>query len=441
MLSVADNELLTRVGPGTPMGNLMRQYWVPALLSSELPKPDCDPVRVMLLGEPLIAFRDSQGEVGLLADACPHRGASLFFGRNENCGLRCVYHGWKFDVRGNCVDMLSEPPETSFKDKVKAQAYPCQERGGVVWTYMGSRQVPPPLPNIEGNNLPESEAGPFAMQIECNYLQILEGDIDTVHAGILHFGAVDPATQPEGSFAQYTTMHRTPKYVATDSAGGTMYGAYRDAMSGYDYWRIAQFLFPFYTMTPTGLLGIPRRTNARVPMDDTHTMVFVMGPKLTPQQAAMPSARTPLLPNTTGWYGRFRPAKNLGNDFQIDRELQRRGEGPNGFTGIETIVSQDQAMTVSMGPIYDRSKEHLGTSDVMVIRTRRRLLEAVRALAERGIVPPGVDDPEVYAVRSGGVYLPKGVDWVEATKDLRKAFVVHPELDPSVTGARGGVAV
>src|SRR5919204_4703625 len=144
MLNKHENDLITRVGPGTPMGNLMRQYWVPALLSSELPKPDCDPLRVLLLGEKLIGFRDSEGRVGLLENACPHRGASLFYGRNEACGLRCVYHGWKFDVDGNCVDMPNEPAESDFKEKVRAIAYPCVERNGIVWTYMGSRQPAPP---------------------------------------------------------------------------------------------------------------------------------------------------------------------------------------------------------------------------------------------------------------------------------------------------------
>src|SRR5919202_22371 len=149
MLSKEDNELLTRVGPGTPMGQFIREYWVPAMLSSELPAADSDPVRVLLLGERLIAFRDTNGQVGLLANNCPHRGASLFFGRNEECGLRCVYHGWKFDANGVCVDMPNEPAESNFKEKVRAVAYPCYERAGIVWTYMGPRQEPPPLPNQE----------------------------------------------------------------------------------------------------------------------------------------------------------------------------------------------------------------------------------------------------------------------------------------------------
>src|SRR5438309_3192555 len=181
MLKQEDNELITRVGPGTPMGQLMREYWVPALLSSELPQPDSDPVRVLLLGEQLIAFRDSNNNVGLIQNHCPHRGASLFFGRNEEAGLRCVYHGWKFSTDGTCVDMPNEPAESDFKHKVKAVAYPTQERNGIVWAYMGARQTPPPLPMLEGNMLPEGEWQVTAIQRECNWFQGLEGDIDTSH--------------------------------------------------------------------------------------------------------------------------------------------------------------------------------------------------------------------------------------------------------------------
>src|SRR5438477_2332533 len=181
MLSKEDNELVTRVGPGTPMGNLMREYWIPAMLASELPAPDSDPVRVMLLGEMLIAFRDSNGHVGLFQTNCPHRGASLFFGRNEESGLRCVYHGWKFSVDGTCVDMPNEPAESDFKHKVKAVAYPTQERCGVVWAYLGAKTDPPPLPQLEPNMLGDGEWTLSIYQRECNWMQALEGDIDTCH--------------------------------------------------------------------------------------------------------------------------------------------------------------------------------------------------------------------------------------------------------------------
>src|SRR5216684_4818868 len=169
MLSSEDTELLCRVGQTTPMGALIRQYWIPALVSTELPERDGAPVRVRLLGENLIAFRTTSGKVGLIANHCPHRGASLFFGRNEEEGIRCVYHGWKFDVEGNCVDMPNEPAESDFKSKVKAVAYPTQERNGIVWTYMGARQTPPPLPSLEGNMLPEGEWNVTAVQRECNW--------------------------------------------------------------------------------------------------------------------------------------------------------------------------------------------------------------------------------------------------------------------------------
>src|SRR5947208_3386508 len=225
MLSKEDNELVTRVGPGTPMGQLMRQYWIPGMLSTELAGPDCDPVRVRLLGEDLIAFRDTKGQVGVLANHCPHRGASLFFGRNEEAGLRCVYHGWKFDVTGQCVDMPSELPDSTFKSKVKAVAYPTIERGGMVWVYMGPQVVPPPLPEFEANMVAGASAS--ASQLDSNYFQILEGAIDTVHAGFLHMGAFKADLFPDGTFAQFMVRDRAARYAVVESDIGTMYGAYR----------------------------------------------------------------------------------------------------------------------------------------------------------------------------------------------------------------------
>ncbi|MBX5466974.1 MAG: Rieske 2Fe-2S domain-containing protein [Firmicutes bacterium] len=435
MLSQEDNALLTRVGPGTPMGTLMRQYWIPALLSSELPKPDCDPVRVMLLGEPLIAFRDSQGRVGLIQNHCPHRGASLFYGRNEEGGIRCVYHGWKFDVSGRCLDMPNEPPESDFKHKLRARAYPCVERGGVVWTYMGPRKDPPPLPDLEANQLPEGQYEVTAVMRECNWLQALEGDIDTSHAGFLHWGAIDPEEVEPDTFLRYAVENRAPRYAVVDTEYGAMYGAYRPAKPGYLYWRIAQFLFPFYTQPPEKVLGRRAGTRAWVPMDDTHTLYIGMfqtgighqSYRRHPLEGQYPPSyrmvRPEVLPNTTDWFGRFRMKDNAANDYGIDRAWQRT----TSYTGIGGIFLEDQAVTESMGPIYDRSQEHLGTADVMIIRVRRRLLAAVRRLMQEGTVPPGVDQPEVYRVRSGGILLPEGADWIAATESLRQAYVEHPE--------------
>jgi phthalate 4,5-dioxygenase oxygenase subunit len=449
MLNKSDNETVCRVGPGTPMGRLMREYWIPALLSRELPTHGSNPVRVLLMGEQLIAFRETNGNVGLIQNNCPHRGASLFFGRNEEAGIRCVYHGWKFAVDGNCMDMPNEPAESDFKQKVKAIAYPTQERGGIVWAYLGPRTIPPPLPNLEANMLPEGQGVVQAVLRDCNWLQALEGDIDTSHLGFLHHGAKTDADYHPGTFAYYTVHNRAPRYQVVDTEYGAMYAAYRPAGDGQAYWRYGQFLFPFYVMIPSGVMGLQIWTRAWVPMDDEHVMFFSMHHVNTFTQRGLPprafdpnaSGPTPeaaalaipmrILPNSTDWLGRFRLAQNAANDYLIDRGKQRRRED---YTGIPGIHQQDQAVTESMGSIYDRSHEHLGSSDVMLIRVRRRLLAAADALVNQSVTPPAVDDPEAYAVRGGGVLLPNGADWLQATAELRKAFVNHPELDPTVAG-------
>jgi phthalate 4,5-dioxygenase oxygenase subunit len=436
MLSKEDNELVTRVGPGTLMGELMRHYWIPALASTELPAPDGAPVRVKLLGEELIAFRDSSGQIGLLASACPHRGASLFFGRNEECGLRCVYHGWKYDVTGQCVDMPSEPAESSFKQKIKTTAYPCRERGGLIWAYLGRRE-PPPLPDLEPNMLPEGTYSVGMTLRECNWLQALEGDIDTSHLQILHFGAVKPEEAGTGTMGYYGLQDRAPRYEVTDTPAGTMYGAYRPAGDDSYYWRIAQFLFPCYTMIPTGLLGHQIICRAWVPLDDEHTMFYSLSsmasrrPSATGEDPSLGFRGLRYLPNSDDWFGRSRLVQSKDNDYLIDRDKQRRMES---YTGIEGVPVQDAMVTESMGPIGDRTQEHLGSTDVMIIRTRRRLIAAAKALRDSGTLPPGAEDPTVYRVRSGGVILPRDANWIEATEHLREAFVEHPELDLAIIG-------
>ena len=456
MLSKQDNETLCRVGPGTPMGNLMRQYWIPALISSELAAPDYPPLRLRLLGENLIAFRVTSGAAGIVADACPHRGASLFFGRNEEDGLRCVYHGWKFDVSGACVDMPSEPAESNFKAKVRASAYPCIERNGIIWTYMGPRPAPPPLPEIEANLAAES--GVMKTLRECNWMQALEGDIDTSHLGFLHLGAVTPEQSTPGSFDYYNVADRSPRYDVIDTPFGTSYGAYRPAEPDTTYWRVANFLFPFYTMIPTGTLGVLISTRAWVPLDDEHVMYWgISARRNQPQAPTQGATNTPtgrplnavgratgrpanaagrasgFLPDTTAWLGRFRLVQNRENDYLIDREAQRKRES---YTGIAGIPQQDQAVTESMGRVYDRSHEHLGTSDAMIIRTRRRLIRAAEALQDSGETPPAVDAPEVYRTRSGSVILPRGVDWLKATEHMRWPKVEAGEPVALATAAR-----
>lgn len=438
MLNHADNELLTRVGPGTAMGDLMRQFWIPAFLPSELAQPDGAPLRIRLLGENLIAFRSTSGKIGLLANACPHRGASMFYGRNEEEGLRCVYHGWKFDVTGRCVDMPSEPAESNFKDKVRARAYPCRERNGIVWTYMGPRQEPPPLPDLEPNMLPAGQWKVWSAMRECNWMQALEGDIDTAHLAFLHMGSTSTEHFSPGTFDYYTVRDRAPWYEVVDTDYGTLYGACRPAEDDTYYWRLAHFMFPFYTLIPTGRLGVQVLVRAWVPLDDEHTMFWsieapqtrmrVGSGSVKPAQNgpafAGASAQIKYLPNTTDWLGRWRLAQNASTDYGIDREVQRTGS----YTGIDGIHLQDQAVTESMGAIVDRSIEHLGSSDAMVIRTRRRLLRAAQALHDEAVTPATVDHPELYRQRSGGVILPRTADWQEATHELRKGFVQHAAL-------------
>jgi phenylpropionate dioxygenase-like ring-hydroxylating dioxygenase large terminal subunit len=408
------------------MGELMRQYWLPAMLSSELPAPDCDPLRIMLLGEQLIAFRDSDGRVGLMQNYCPHRGASMFYGRNEEGGLRCVYHGWKFDVDGNCTDMMNEPAESNYAQKVKAIAYPCVERNGCVWTYMGSERPLPPLPDIEATMAEGYHT--LAIEHDHNWLQVLEGTIDTIHAGVLHSGSMRWQDQPDGTFRQAVLKDRTAKFEVTDFEVGMFYGAHRPYGSGQEYWRIAAFMLPFYGMSPTGgsfEKNTPTTLTAAVPMDDDHTLYvhFISKDALDNYE---------LLPRTSDWYGRFNAPANSSNDYLLDREVQRRsrmneGAGPS-YTGIPGGRAQDRAITSSMGTIYNRSREHLGQTDLGIIRTRRILLETAKKFAETGQTPAGVRNPEYYRIRTGEIFLPEGANWIEETKELRRSHLEGPPL-------------
>jgi phthalate 4,5-dioxygenase len=423
-----DSEDLVRVGPGTVMGEMMRQYWIPAAMSSELER-DGAPMRLMLLGERLIAFRDSSGRVGVMDHRCPHRCASLFLGRNEENGIRCVYHGWKYDAGGNCVDMPNAPPHQDFKHKVRAKAYKVAERNGLIWVYMGARAEAPPLPAIEASLLPEAELQISLVQRECNWLQALEGDIDTSHFGFLHAGNVQPDDVPADNLMRYTVTNRAPEFHVTDTRYGTMYCAYRAAEPGQTYWRFANFLFPFWTQTPQGPFD---RVNTRawVPMDDTHTMFVSLSwrgspPSMRPLKNGqmVPGSRLGFdyLPNTTDWYGRWRLTQNPSNDWLIDRAAQKSGEI---FTGIASIHGQDQAVTESMGGITDHGFENLGPSDLMVARTRRRLLRAARAFTKDATVPPCVDDPDIYfQVRSGDFLADEKIAWRDAYEAKLRAAV------------------
>jgi phthalate 4,5-dioxygenase oxygenase subunit len=419
MATQDENELLTHIGPETAMGRLMRQYWIPACLSREL-TVDGDPMRLLLLGEKLIAFRDSAGTVGILDHRCAHRCASLFYGRNEEGGLRCVYHGWKWAADGTCLEAPSLPTDMPVPSSIKARAYPVTERGGVVWAYMGPLAEPPALPAIEATLLPEAELGVFCHQRACNWLQCLEGDIDTSHFGFLHAGAVKDEELDPANIHSLSITQRAPRYQIADTPWGAMYTAYRTAGADTLYHRIAHFLFPFFTMFPDGNFATNIVAAAWIPMDDTHSMVFYWIAKKREAGIRTLADGTPVpglerdeayLPNTTDWYGRWRPAANAGNDYLMDRAVQRS----DSFTGMVGVNLQDLAITESMGEIVDRSLEHLGLGDQMIVRTRRRLAQAARALEAEGTEPPGLRDPGCYlGARSGAFAAPAGLDWREA---------------------------
>jgi phthalate 4,5-dioxygenase oxygenase subunit len=433
---------LTRVGPGTVMGNFMRQYWLPAAKSSELQR-DGAPMRLMLLGEKLIAFRDTQGRVGVMDHRCPHRCASLFLGRNEADGIRCIYHGWKFDVEGNCVDMPSVPAGQDFKDKVKARAFKVAERNGLIWVYMGPRSEAPPLPMVEATLLEESEVAISFMQRNCNWMQALEGDIDTSHFGFLHVGHLDPDNVPEGHPLEHTASERAPEYHVRDVPWGTSYGAYRTVRPQTTYWRFANYMFPFWTQTPQG--EFPRNIQARawVPLDDTHTMMIFWK-----QNNGLAGTNTPLKdgqslggtrpapdwqPVSTDWLGRYRTVAVEANDWLIDRDAQRSNRI---YSGIDHVALQDQAVTESMGGITDHAFEHLGPGDLMIARTRRRALQAARAFAG-GAPAPLVDQPEIYmGARSGFFELPSSVPWQEAYESQMKTAERAPRARSEMASAK-----
>jgi phthalate 4,5-dioxygenase len=425
----AESELLTRVGPGTPMGRLMREYWFPAALSEEL-KADGEPVRLKLLGEQLIAFRDSSGRIGVMDHRCPHRCASLFYGRNEENGLRCIYHGWKYDVDGNCLDQPNLPPHQVFKDKVKAKAYKAAERNGVIWVYMGARKEAPPMPMFEATLMPREEVRIGVVMRECNYLQALEGDIDTSHFAFLHAGALDYQELMPGSTWYYSMKNRTPEYSCEVTPWGTMYGAHRRAETDSTYWRVAHFLFPFWTIPPDGDFSTHIVARAWVPLDDTHCMFFIWSWLGTTPKARLLKTGEPIpganfgqhnmLPNTTDWLGRFRLGTNTGNDYMIDRAAQRSGKS---FSGLHNITLEDQCMTESMGAIVDHTFEHLAPSDVMIGVTRRRMLQVLRDYTENEAVPPGVDNAEaMLGARGGDFVAPDNLDFKGAyEREMRQS--------------------
>ncbi|MDQ0383034.1 aromatic ring-hydroxylating dioxygenase subunit alpha [Amycolatopsis thermophila] len=420
MLTREQNERLVRTNKGTEMGTLLRRYWIPALLAEEIPEPDCPPVRVQLLGEKLIAFRDTQGRIGLIDEFCSHRTASLFFGRNEECGLRCAYHGWKYDVDGNCVDMPSEPPESRFREKIKQTAYPCVERGGVIWTYMGPPELEPEVPELEWMTLrPEQRFVSKRLQ-ETNFMQAMEGGIDSSHVSFAHRFNMDDDPMHAGTAGlAYLKADTRPKFEVIESDGGLLIGARRNVDDERYYWRITQWIMPWYTIIPPFGTHNPLGGHAWVPIDDETCWAWSWNyhPTRDLRDDELESMRRGEGIHAKYIPGTYRTLANKDNDYLIDRVAQREKRT---FSGVEGIAAQDFSLQESMGPIVDRTKERLGTSDAAIILARRRLLAAAEEAADGEL--PGTRT-EHHRVRSASVLLPKSVPFNEGARD---ALVVRP---------------
>jgi phthalate 4,5-dioxygenase oxygenase subunit len=419
MLSNANNERLTRTCRGTPMGEAMRRYWIPALLSSELASADCTPVRLTLLGERLVAFRDTLGNVGLVAESCPHRGASLFFGRNEESGLRCVYHGWKFDVHGECVDM---PIESEFME-VSATAYPCAEMAGVIWTYMGPPATMPALATQEWMRVPIERSEVCRHLGDCNWLQLLEGGIDTSHSSFLHRAL--PKNRDRGLATQgYRARSTAPRLEVVLTDYGFTYAGIRTlAEEGQFYVRVYQFVLPFHQMRSfEGYLGHALVAgHIWVPADDEHTWIwswmYTANGEPLPAEVIAAEKRGAGRRADDVEPGSLRFRRNKDNDYLIDRRRQRTAN----YTGIDVISAQDQAAQESIGAIADRSAEHLGSSDAAIIAARRLLLQACEDV-EHGRDPVGSHLAGI-AARAAEMVLPTDKNWLESMQEQLIATV------------------
>lgn len=403
-------ETLVRVGPGTPMGGLMRRYWVPALLSSEIAEPDCPPVRVKILGEKLLMFRDTQGRPGLVDEFCAHRGASLFLGRNEECGIRCSYHGWKYDIDGQCVDLPQVP---QIAPRMKIKAYPCVERGGVVWAYMGPPEVRPDPPELEWCLVPESHRYVSKRLQECSYLQAMEGGIDTSHVTWVHRYEVDVDPMHMHSAAnKYIKADRNVEFEIEEVRHGLTIFGRRMGEPDSHYWRITQWIFPWFTLIPPfgpHALG----GHVWVPIDDENCWAWSINwladrPLPEEELQAMKEGRgihVKYIP------GGFRPLANRDNDWLIDRQAQK---DKTSFSGVEGFSIQDASLQESMGTVQDHARENLIPTDKAIVMARRVLLAAVRNL-EKGIEPPALAAAS-QRVRAAAVLLERSVratDWAK----------------------------
>jgi len=413
MLKHEDNERLVRVGPGTPMGNLLRRYWQPVLLSWELSENDGPPVRVRVLGEDLIAFRDTNGRIGLLDALCPHRRAPMFYGRNEECGLRCVYHGWKFDVDGNCVELPTVADGERIKASITTTSYPCVEKGGAIWAYMGPKEHMPSEPDYEWMRAPPTHRFLSKNLQSNNYLQAMEGGLDTSHSSFLH-------NQTIGNNKTVRNLDGAPRLEIFPTDYGYSYVSFRKFSETERYVRVYQWIMPLQQMRGDVTDDYGNRKQVPkidghfwVPVDDYHTMTwnFMYGVDqdvpITPEFAENDERRAgrckdDFIPGT------FQLRRNLSNDHMIDRELQKTT-----YTGIVGIGTQDIGVQEGMGPIVDRTKEKLVGSDAAIVAMRRMLLEATHALETEGVVQ-GLKSPLARNARGYDCVIPADSDWRNA---------------------------
>jgi phthalate 4,5-dioxygenase len=424
MITHEQNEYLCRTNAGTPMGELFRRYWIPAMLAEELPRPNCPPVRVQLLGERLIAFRDTRGRIGLMDEFCAHRGVSLWFGRNEESGLRCCYHGWKFDVTGQCIDVPSEPAESGFAQKIKLKAYETLELGGVIWAYMGPQAEKPAPPNFEWVHLPASHVYISKRWQESNYLQAMEGGIDSSHVSFLHRYDLDRDPLHRNTDGAKHTRNTNTVFDILESPGGLLIGARRNAEPGYHYWRVTQWLMPWYTLIPP-YKGNALNGHAWVPMDDTNNMAWTMTfhpvrPLTDEELDTMRKGggvHPALIPGT------FQPVANRHNDYLMDRAAQ---EAHRTYNGIKGLAMQDASVQESMGPIQDRSKENLVSTDNAIIMARLRLRKAAQALTS-GARAPGLEQ-DAQSVRSASFIIPEDEGFTEKALDAAKVRQGQPHV-------------
>jgi phthalate 4,5-dioxygenase len=413
MLTREENDLLCRVEGGATMGQLMRRHWLPACMSEEVAEPDGAPVKVRLLGEDLVVFRDSDGRLGVLDEHCPHRRASLALGRNEECGLRCLYHGWKFDVEGNVLEMASEPPESGLVEKVKMKAYPVREAGGFVWTYMGPADAIREFEAPAFAPTPDTKVSILKIHVDCNWAQVLEGQIDSAHSSSLHSSDMRPARVDSAKAVDTHWLRpstdKAPRLQVERTSYGFHYAALRRPIANsatHDYVRKTVYIAPFVCLIPPN--NAYNVTSVIVPADDTHTTFYFLAWRESggiDQEAwrkfngAQPGIDLDK---------NFRNLRNSGNNYRQERSLMKLGD----FTGIRGIPNQDIAMWETMGPIADRSKERLGASDLAVVEFRRLMVEAARTMQQGGPAL-GCTEPHIPHVEISSFerILPKTVNW------------------------------